>query len=63
MAVFDLAWPEGIQTGLSQPVAVLFNEDDEMLRIAAKAGYKCFTRERDFREYVSGDISPVEVGD
>ena len=26
-AVFDLAWPNGIQEELSQPVAVLLNED------------------------------------
>ena len=63
LAVFDLAWPEGIQVGLSHPVAVLLNEDDETLRIAAKAGYKCFTREQDFRQYVSSEIMPAGVDD
>ena len=61
LAVFDLAWPDGIQVGLTQPVAVLINEDRQTLRIAAKAGYKCFTREQDFRQYVSTEISPAGV--
>ena len=33
-AVFDLAWPHGIQQELSQPVAVLLNETSEVLRLA-----------------------------
>ena len=38
LAVFDLAWPDGIQAELSQPVAVLLDEGRETLAIAAKAG-------------------------
>ena len=63
LAVFDLAWPEGIQVGLSQPVAVLLNENDETLRVAARAGYRCFTHEEDFRQYISREISPAGVVD
>ncbi len=59
IAVFDLAWPDGVQTELSQPVAVLLDEGDETLAIAAKAGYRCFTRTQDFREYVATEISPA----
>ena len=59
IAVFDLAWPDGVQTELSQPVAVLLDEGGETLSIAAKAGYRCFTRVRDFRQYVATEISPA----
>ena len=42
-AVFDLAWPNGIQEELSQPVAVLLNEGAETLALASSAGFRCFT--------------------
>ena len=59
LAVFDLAWPDGIQAGLSNPVAVLLDEGAETLAIAARAGYRCFTRIQDFRTYVAIEISPA----
>ena len=59
LAVFDLAWPDGIQAGLSDPVAVLLDEGVETLAIAAKAGYRCFTRIQDFQTYVATVISPT----
>ena len=61
LAVFDIAWPVGIQVGLSQPVAVLLNENDETLRVAARAGYRCFTHEDDFRQYISREINPPGI--
>lgn len=55
-AVFDLAWPNGIQEELSQPVAVLLNESAETISIASQAGYRCFTSPEEFRRYVQSDI-------
>ena len=55
-AVFDLAWPSGIQEELSQPVAVLLNEGADTIGIASQAGYRCFTSSEEFRRYVSNDI-------
>jgi hypothetical protein len=55
-AVFDLAWPNGIQEELSQPVAVLLNESTETIGIASQAGYRCFTNTNEFRRYVDNDI-------
>lgn len=55
-AVFDLAWPNGIQEELSQPVAVLLNESTETIGIASQAGYRCFTGIEEFRRYVDKDI-------
>jgi hypothetical protein len=55
-AVFDLAWPNGIQEELSQPVAVLLNESTETIGIASQAGYRCFTGVEEFRRYVESEI-------
>lgn len=55
-AVFDLAWPNGIQEELSQPVAVLLNETAEIVAIASQAGYRCFTTINDFKRYVNTEI-------
>ena len=59
LAVFDLAWPNGLQDGLSQPVAVLLDEGIETLTVAASAGYRCFTSVDGFKRYVIREI----VGD
>lgn len=55
-AVFDLAWPEGLQPGLTGPVAVLLNETADVLAIASAAGVRCFTAVADFRAYVNAEI-------
>ena len=55
-AVFDLAWPNGIQAGLSQPVAVLLNESRDVIVLASGAGYRCFTTPTDFRQYVEDEF-------
>jgi hypothetical protein len=55
-AVFDLAWPNGIQEELSQPVAVLINESNETLALASQSGFRCFTTMEDFRKYVEAEI-------
>ena len=51
-AVLDLAWPDGIQTGLSEPVALVLNEPASMVTAATNAGFRCFTSTADFRRYV-----------
>ena len=61
-AVFDLVWPNGIQEELSQPVAVLLNEDAETLAIASSAGFRCFTTAGDFRAYVLKEILADDNG-
>jgi hypothetical protein len=55
-AVFDLVWPNGIQEALSQPVAVLLNENTETLAFANGAGFRCFTTAPSFRDYVQREI-------
>ncbi len=56
LAVFDLAWPNGIQEELSQPVAVLLNEDASTISLASQAGFRCFTDTKAFRKYVEDEI-------
>jgi hypothetical protein len=60
-SVFDLAWPNGIQEALSQPVAVLLNENAETIAIASQAGYRCFTTISEFQRYVQTEILVEEI--
>jgi hypothetical protein len=59
-AVFDLAWPTGVQEELSQPVAVLLNEEPATLALASAAGFRCFTSPAAFRSYVQREILSLE---
>lgn len=60
-AVFDLAWPNGIQEELSIPVTVLLNEGAETIAIASQAGYRCFTTVSEFKRYVQLEILALEA--
>jgi hypothetical protein len=60
-AVLDLAWPEGIQEGLSQPVAILLNEGPDILSIASSAGFRCFNNIDEFKSYVKAEILKEEL--
>jgi hypothetical protein len=51
-AIFDLAWPNGLQFELTEPVAVLIGESAELISLASSAGFRCFTASSDFRAYV-----------
>lgn len=55
-AMFDLAWPSGLQEELSEPVAVLLNEGPETLALASSAGFRCFTDIAAFRVYVAKEV-------
>ncbi|MBS4060370.1 MAG: DUF262 domain-containing protein [Bacteroidetes bacterium] len=61
-AVFDLAWPNGIQQELSQPVAILVNENAEVFAVASQSGFRCFTSVADFQTYVKNEILVGENG-
>jgi hypothetical protein len=55
-AIIDLAWPDGIQTGLSKPVAFILNEEKELEEILNKAGFTFYTNPEDFKVYVGREI-------
>jgi hypothetical protein len=65
LAQFDLAWPEGIQPGLSQPIALLLDEDQETEQVANSLGFRFFTTVEAFKTYVEVEIlgeEPVASG-
>lgn len=55
--VLDLAWPDGLQAGLSVPVALLVDEPVETEAAANRAGYLYFTDVNSFRSYVDREIA------
>lgn len=56
LAVLDLAWPQGVQEELSEPVAVLLDESAETISTASAAGFRCFTDASAFRRYVETEV-------
>ncbi|MBZ9755260.1 DUF262 domain-containing protein [Mesorhizobium sp. ESP6-5] len=60
-AIFDLAWPDGLQPGLTGPVAVLLNEPVGVLSLASAAGFRCFTSAEEFRHYATNEILRLEA--
>lgn len=58
LAIFDLAWPEGVQLELSEPVALLIDEGIDVLIAAGRYGYKFFTNISEFKHYISEEILP-----
>ena len=58
--VLDLAWPGGLQEGLSVPVALLIDEPEETEAAANRAGYRFFTDVDSFRSYVDREILLVD---
>jgi hypothetical protein len=46
---------------LSEPVAVLLNEEGGTIAIASQAGFRCFTTTDDFTRYVENEIQGAGV--
>lgn len=59
LAILDLAWPDGLQPGLSEPVALLIAESLETLNVAQGAGFRCFTEVAALRRYVQREVLAV----
>ncbi len=53
--VLDLAWPDGVQTGLSKPLALLLNESEEVGFAANRCGFMYLTDVQSFKDYVSAN--------
>jgi hypothetical protein len=56
VAILDLAWPDGVQVGLTEPVALLLNEAPEVERACSERGFRVFTTPESFRAYVEHEI-------
>lgn len=63
IALFDLAWPNGLQEGFSQPVAVLLNEEPEVHALANSNGFRYFTTGEEFKQYVQQEIIGADVAE
>ncbi|MCR4621963.1 MAG: hypothetical protein K5663_07765 [Clostridiales bacterium] len=51
--IIDLAWPNGIQVGLSQPLALLINPDATTQAAVSRAGYQFFVSVNEFKDYLT----------
>jgi hypothetical protein len=56
LALLDLAWPAGLQEGLSAPVALRIDEGQEAEEATNRAGFLFFTSVDEFKAYVRSDI-------
>jgi hypothetical protein len=58
LMIIDIAWPQGIQSGLSEPVAFLINESIMNQEIVNKHGFRYFTNPDEFKTYVKSHYLP-----
>ena len=56
LAILDLAWPDGLQAGYSQPAALLIDEDQETKQMASQAGFRFYTDVESLKQYVRDQI-------
>lgn len=56
IAILDLAWPNGLQEGYSQPVALLIDEPTEVEEAVNRSGFRFFTNIDSLEEYVNREI-------
>ena len=61
LATLDLAWPNGLQEGFSQPVTLLIDEDPQLEEIASQAGFRFYTDVDSLKRYVNEHILAVSV--
>ena len=55
VAIIDLAWPQGVQHGLSAPLALLLNETADTQATVSKYGYRYYTSAEELREYIQAN--------
>lgn len=48
-----MAWPQGIQNGLGERVAILLNETADVQAMVSKYGYRYYTSIEEFKEYIA----------
>lgn len=52
IAILDLAWPNGVQEGLSVPIALLLDEPEDLHQIASESGFKYFVDAESFKNHI-----------
>ena len=57
VAILDIAWPNGVQSGLSEPLALLLDETAETQAYVSKCGYRYYTDIDEFKTYITQTYS------
>lgn len=52
LIIIDVAWPDGLQEGFTEPVALMINEEPGDIYRVNAVGYRVFTRADDLKNYV-----------
>lgn len=60
LGILDLAWPDGMQPGLTEPVALLLDETDELIETVQLAGFRFFRSVEALRHYIEEEILQFE---
>jgi len=60
IAIIDLCWPDGLQEGLSEPIALMLNEHSSVREKVIDKGIKVFTADTIFKEYIENNIISIE---
>ena len=50
--IIDMAWPNGIQEGLSVPLALILNSDADTQAYISRLGYQFFVHVEDLKKYI-----------
>ncbi|MFG6083662.1 DUF262 domain-containing protein [Paracoccus litorisediminis] len=56
LGMLDVVWPNGLQEGLTGPVALLLDEGEATLSLASAAGYRCFTSVKDLKAHIQIEL-------
>lgn len=56
VAILDLAWPDGLQDGLSEPVSVLLGEEQRLIKLAAQYSFLVFEDPNSFKAYTAETV-------
>ena len=51
-AILDLAWPNGVQEGRGQRIALLLDEEQKTIAIANRAGFWCFDSVEELKKHI-----------
>ena len=61
VAIIDLCWPEGFQTGLTEPVALMINEDALIRETVSSHGFRVFSEETSLRQYLDEEVNTEQI--
>lgn len=56
LAILDLAWPDGFQTGLSERIALLLDEPASVVKAASNAGFRVFENIERLKSHVAQEV-------